>query len=113
MPRKYTPKPFDPKPLTPGAAIRWSHTTVDGATTYRTGIVWSLAPLQRSGANAVWVTPDEPEPGDLHYCIYVGKRRGNGELFSSDNPYVETGGHTDNARFSAQRNRAMRSEHAA
>jgi hypothetical protein len=72
MPRTYRPKPFNPKPFTPGAAITWEHRTTDNRIVVRTGIVWSGAPsLAGWGGRGVWVTPDEPLPGDTYRAIYV------------------------------------------
>ncbi|TQS43740.1 hypothetical protein [Cryptosporangium phraense] len=48
------PRPFDPKPGQPGAAITYTVSTPDGPVE-RTGIVWSDGPMPSS----VWVTPDD------------------------------------------------------
>lgn len=69
MPRQ--PKPFDPKPFKPGAALTWSHVFPDGSEVQRTGTVWSEAPTVPGYGKPCWVIPDEPLPSDLYSAVVV------------------------------------------
>jgi hypothetical protein len=70
---------WTPKPLTPGAAISWTHYHLDGRTTHRTGTIVDRAPsvpaTRHTSGQAVawWVIPDTPLASDLYKVIAVGK----------------------------------------
>lgn len=67
MARKIRQKPFDPKPLQPGAAIKWTHYYPTGKTRERTGTVVGRAPDLGPGHKAeVWVVADEPLDSDIY-----------------------------------------------
>jgi hypothetical protein len=86
MPRRYVPKPFNPKPFKAGSPVTWIHESFDGDVTVRTGIVWSEAPLQRShGPISVWVSPDEPLPNDPYRLIIVTAASAGAERGYSSN----------------------------
>lgn len=87
-----------------GDRITWTHYSTPGAgwrePFERSGIVWSGAPAGNGLADAWWVFPDEPVPGEVLACgslLAVGKAAGDfrqagwsgpaprkGEVYSSD-----------------------------
>lgn len=101
-------KPFDPKPLTPGADIIWLQEYRTGERVTRTGQVWALAP-QCHASPTVWVIPADGgavlavtrlrKSGRVN--TQTGRTFGEGETFAENAPVSETGALASAAMFHA------------